>query len=149
MPIRPEARHLYPPPREWRAIRSEILFRAQKRCECTGQCGDVHDACGSQLSAPRCNAPNGEIILRASEHPARWWLHGACSLCLGGDPECRPVKVILTIAHLDHDPTHNDPANLKALCQRCHLRLDVDEARKALEAHNLKARGVEGSKASG
>jgi len=32
-----------------------------------------------------------------------------------------PIKVVLTVAHLNHDPTDNDPANLRALCQRCHL----------------------------
>lgn len=35
------------------------------------------------------------------------------------------VKIILTTAHLDHDPTHNDDSNLAALCQRCHLRHDA------------------------
>lgn len=35
------------------------------------------------------------------------------------------VYVVLTIAHLDHDPTHNDPSNLRALCQRCHNRYDA------------------------
>lgn len=29
-----------------------------------------------------------------------------------------------TCAHLDHDPAHNDPANLASLCPRCHLRHD-------------------------
>ena len=33
--------------------------------------------------------------------------------------------VVLTIAHLDHDPTHNDFKNLAALCQRCHNRYDA------------------------
>ena len=51
-------------------------------------------------------------------------------------PDCRAVnyqphpvtgsKVILTIAHLDHDPTHSDPDNLRAWCQRCHLTYDAD-----------------------
>lgn len=35
------------------------------------------------------------------------------------------IKIILTIAHLDHDPTNNDPGNLRALCQRCHNRYDA------------------------
>jgi len=53
-------------------------------------------------------------------------------------PDCRaengkphPVtrsKVVLTVAHLDQDPTNNgrpgDRPNLKALCQRCHLAHD-------------------------
>jgi len=35
-------------------------------------------------------------------------------------------KVILTVAHLDHDPTNNRYDNLKAMCNRCHLRYDKD-----------------------
>lgn len=36
------------------------------------------------------------------------------------------ARVILTIAHLDHDPENWDVADdrLKALCQRCHLNYD-------------------------
>ena len=50
-------------------------------------------------------------------------------------PECRAVnyaehpetgsKVILTIAHMDQTPENNDPANLRALCQRCHNQWDM------------------------
>ncbi len=32
--------------------------------------------------------------------------------------------VVLTIAHLDQDTQNNDPENLAALCQRCHLEHD-------------------------
>jgi len=34
------------------------------------------------------------------------------------------TRVILTVAHLDHDESNNEPSNLKALCQRCHLNHD-------------------------
>ncbi|MFK0330663.1 hypothetical protein ACIQUB_06020 [Rhizobium sp. NPDC090275] len=34
-------------------------------------------------------------------------------------------KVVLTIAHMDHDERHADPARCRALCQRCHLRWDA------------------------
>lgn len=34
-------------------------------------------------------------------------------------------KVVLTVAHLNHDPQDCRPANLKAMCQRCHLRYDA------------------------
>ena len=33
-------------------------------------------------------------------------------------------KIILTIAHLDHDINNNDYINLKALCQKCHINYD-------------------------
>ena len=33
--------------------------------------------------------------------------------------------VVITIAHLNHDTTNDSPTNLKALCQRCHLKHDM------------------------
>ena len=54
--------------------------------------------------------------------------------CDGHDEPCTAVnrephpitgsKVVLTVAHLDHNPTNNDDRNLMAMCQRCHLRYD-------------------------
>lgn len=35
------------------------------------------------------------------------------------------VKVVLTIAHMDNIPEHCELDNLRALCQRCHLRYDA------------------------
>lgn len=37
------------------------------------------------------------------------------------------TKIILTIAHLDHDKLNHDVKldRLKALCQRCHLKYDM------------------------
>lgn len=49
--------------------------------------------------------------------------------CRAGNGEPHPVtgsRVVLTIAHLDHTPENNDPANLRAWCQRCHLNYDRD-----------------------
>ena len=55
-------------------------------------------------------------------------------------PDCRvanytshPVtgsRVILTVAHLDHQPENCDPANLRAWCQRCHLTYDAEHHAK-------------------
>lgn len=44
-------------------------------------------------------------------------------------PNPKKVKVILTIAHLDHDETNHHVADdrLKAMCQICHLRYDAKE----------------------
>lgn len=49
-------------------------------------------------------------------------------------PDCRAAngephpetgsRVVLTVAHLDHQPENCDPANLRAWCQRCHLHYD-------------------------
>jgi hypothetical protein len=34
-------------------------------------------------------------------------------------------RVVLTVAHLDHDTEHNDDGNLRAYCQKCHLTYDA------------------------
>lgn len=47
--------------------------------------------------------------------------------CRAKNYEAHPVtgsRVILTVAHMDHDPANNDMRNLRALCQRCHLKYD-------------------------
>lgn len=105
-------------PKNWRKIRESILYRASNRCECSGQCGDAH-------AGGRCNAPNGATIKRNPERPAQWQEHHGCSLCLGGDPECHSILVVLTIAHYpDPTPSNCSDENLFAGCQRCHLRVD-------------------------
>lgn len=41
----------------------------------------------------------------------------------------KDVKIILTIAHLDHDEINHNVKieRLRALCQQCHLRYDAKE----------------------
>lgn len=50
--------------------------------------------------------------------------------CSARHGEPHPVTgsiVVLTVAHLDHDETNNDPSNLRAMCQRCHLTHDAQQ----------------------
>ena len=44
-------------------------------------------------------------------------------------PHVRLTYVVLACAHLDHDPGNSAPANLAALCQRCHMLNDAAEHR--------------------
>ena len=41
----------------------------------------------------------------------------------------KPVKIILTVAHLDHDELNHKVSDdrLKAMCQYCHLNYDAKE----------------------
>lgn len=49
-------------------------------------------------------------------------------------------NVVLTTAHLDHTPENCDPANLRAMCQGCHLHYDREhhaQTRAATRAATL------------
>lgn len=49
--------------------------------------------------------------------------------CLAEHGKPNPMtgsNVVLTTAHLDHTPENCADDNLKAMCQRCHLRMDAD-----------------------
>jgi hypothetical protein len=63
-----------------------------------------------------------------------------CEWCGAVNHEPHPATgkpVVLTVAHLDHTPENNDPANLRALCQPCHLRYDAKEKVKNRAARRL------------
>lgn len=51
---------------------------------------------------------------------------GRCEALNGQPSPATGSVVVLTVAHLDHAPEHCDDANLKAMCQRCHLAYDAD-----------------------
>lgn len=69
-------------------------------------------------------------------------LDRAGNCCEGTDqhPDCRAAngqphpetgsKVVLTIAHMDWDESHEDPERCRALCQRCHNHWDASHRRK-------------------
>ena len=96
MPIRASEKDRYP--KDWKDISARIRARAQGQCECHGECGLHRTNPGPR----RCVERNGQ--------PAKW----------------AKGKVVLTVAHLDHRPENCADDNLRALCQRCHLRYDAE-----------------------
>ena len=115
VPIRPERRYFYPI--DWPIISRQIRFvRARGRCE-------------------TCGRPHGRLICQLAD--GRWFDEGSGQWL---DDAGRPVpwpdivdlslqrqrRIWLGTAHLDHDPGNSSGSNLKALCQRCHLRYDRD-----------------------
>lgn len=100
MPIKPENKKLYPT--NWKGIRANILKRADNECEF-------------------CFVRNGAIGYRTSDGS---FYEASLSYDYDFYEDRKLIKIVLTIAHLDHDPTNNDPKNLAALCQRCHNRYD-------------------------
>lgn len=50
-----------------------------------------------------------------------------CEWCGAANGQPNPITgstVVLTVAHLNHQPEDNRDDNLAALCQRCHLNYD-------------------------
>lgn len=54
---------------------------------------------------------------------------GRCEARHGQPHPVTGSKVVLTTAHLDREPRNCDQANLRAICQRCHIRYDADQHR--------------------
>ena len=116
MPIKPENRASYPA--NWKEIRAAILDRANNCCE-------------------QCKVPNRERIARGDgRFDGTYMMNDAEVYCADTGESLGQVRmsdycvknmvdIVLTIAHLDHVPENCAPENLKALCQRCHLRYDA------------------------
>ena len=116
MPIRPEIRWFYPI--DWPLISQKIRFgRAGGRCE---QCGKPHGGVVCQLEDGRW-----------WDEERKEWRDDQGDIAEWPDTveyaAAKQRKVSLSAAHLDHDPANSNEANLKALCQRCHLRHDRRE----------------------
>jgi hypothetical protein len=52
-----------------------------------------------------------------------------CEEVHGQEARWAKGRVVLTVAHLDHTPERCGDENLRAMCQRCHLRYDVEHHR--------------------
>lgn len=112
MPILPEFRHYYGA--EWRkVIRPRILERDKHCCK-------------------SCGKPDRARVKVIRDGSGRWldpklraWrdAHGAVINRPRGGRRHK-IRVVLTVAHLNHDPADNRDENLAALCQRCHLKYD-------------------------
>jgi len=123
-------------PKNWKTeIRPSIMKRAKNRCEI---CGVRNYSVGSYQEKKFVTtagnlthdaAGRGELPFKEASELVKH--------CNEISDE-RLIVIVLTIAHLDHNVSNNDPNNLKALCQRCHNRHDV-EYRKA---NRKKNRGV-------
>lgn len=110
MPIKPENRKLYP--KNWKAIRAEVMERAGSRCECVGECGVTHPLTDNIPN--RCPQSHGLQFVKQvvdSDEFGEVKIYGT---------------IVLTIAHLNHNPKDSRRANLKAMCQKCHLRYDKE-----------------------
>lgn len=126
MPIKPENRALYP--KDWKKISDAARKNAEHRCEWEG-CGARQYSVGvwqkgasglfnwapiwGQNDNPRTYAEARQIA--ADEHFSQYSDDGQAP---------KYTVIVLTVAHLDHDPANCEPSNLRAWCQRHHLAYD-------------------------
>ncbi len=104
-------RDLYP--KDWEEISADTRKRSRGRCQCTGQCGVDHTI----LGAKRCTERQGRKAISFNG------------------------QVVLTVAHLCHDPSCINKDHLLAMCQACHLRYD--------KGHHVATRRRKQEKATG
>lgn len=107
-------------PKNWAFISADIRYnRANDRCE-------------------RCGLPNGEIIQRLPNNRYKimsfeeldriqYYVEQWGSPINRVFKMLRISKVVLTVAHLDHNEQNNDYSNLLALCQKCHFNHDKED----------------------
>jgi hypothetical protein len=110
----PMNRALYPA--GWEAFSVSIrVGRALHRCECTGECG-LHLPVPDARGQPGARLLGERRCLEVNKQRARYF-NG---------------RVMLTTAHLCNCyPICANPAHVKAMCQRCHLRVDMYRHRDA------------------
>lgn len=100
-------------PKDWKARRRRILKRAGYRCE-------------------RCGVQNYSIIQRLEEEEylvvgrGKDFQDARRIRNIHIDEKPRPIIIILTLSHLDHDEWNEEVKDerLAALCQRCHFQHD-------------------------
>ena len=122
MPIKPENKARYP--KDWPQVRLRILKRANYRCEHPG-CRACHGVTGYWHDGRFRNMP--EALWDAG------YKAGDAVACSDG-PDHKIIKIVLTIAHLDHTPENCADDNLRAWCQRHHLRYDAEHHKQAAYA---------------
>lgn len=91
-----------------------------------------------------CGVANHSIIHRWGKLNYEWdyWPEGIASEAWTLDG-LKSTKIVLTIAHLDHDKTNNDYDNLAALCQKCHLGIDLKHHMANARATRTKKKGLQ------
>ena len=106
MPILPENKALYP--KNWKDIVKQIKERANDKCEF---CGLENYSVGFRVKDKFFKIENS--------------MQGETDTFDFESEGYKPIRIVLTVAYVDHNPQNNDFENLKALCQQCHLRLDA------------------------
>lgn len=140
MPIKPENRARYP--KDWKTLADSIRERAGHRCEWREngkRCTCMQYAVGKWTCVDglfRWVPEHGNGPCDAAGQGLHWpsldrWTYRDARQFAGDldwDEICsdapKPIVIVLTVAHLNHQPEDCRPENLAAMCQRHHLAYD-------------------------
>ena len=119
-------------PENWLSeIRPRILQRANNKCEFCGVENNIAIFRGTMNGIEVYQNNKGDVFNAENSE----YLFNDYYAEIEAPSTRKAIKVVLTVAHLDHDTTNNEPENLKALCQRCHNRYDMKQ-----RVHNRKSK---------
>jgi len=143
MPIKPENKNLYP--ENWPEIRANVLKRDHGKCR---GCGLRNHSVGNRDEDGHFLGTGGNIYHDLAgdglSYPSLEPLSYSEARELAGflnendDDGYHYIVIVLTVAHLDHDPTNNEMSNLASLCQRCHNRYDRNHRSETIRRNKLK-----------
>lgn len=157
MPISAANQKRYPP--EWPQIRLQVLERAKWRCEHPG-CRAAQYAVGRWLArdgeqavwtpivgnTPAVTPDDREMHAAGEGRKADgmpWTYRDARAFLerFAWD-EPQPIIIVLTVAHLNHQPEDCRPENLRAWCQRHHLAYDLEHHQQNARATRRARRAI-------
>ena len=119
----PMNRSLYP--KNWDKIARRVKESSQWRCqECDRPCREQGESIEDFLV--RLDDPLFLLDLFEPDDDGEFGYR----LMLG--------RFILTVAHLNHNPSDNSPGNLRALCSVCHLRHDASHHARSRKSNRFK-----------
>ena len=155
MPIKPEDRARYP--KDWPALSPAAKERAKWRCQhpgCTATqysvgrwvcfAGGPHE--WSPLKATKLGGSSQGMVFdmagKGCDPFGRPWTYGQARSFISSGcwfQDEKPLVIVLTVAHLNHEPEDCRPENLAAMCQRHHLAYDAQHHKQTAYATRKRA----------
>jgi hypothetical protein len=107
-------------PNNWEVISYQIrVERAKSLCEVCG----IPD----KIIVKRLEGQQWRNLSEYEQHEIQWQMNTHKLNYWQSLKKLKLTRIVLTVAHWDHDEKNNTPENLKAVCQRCHLLHDRED----------------------
>jgi len=129
-------------PSNWPEIRQRILERDNHCCKTCKVENGIYVFRGIYEGNEVFQTIDGKIYHTGTGEFLGQDLYAAIEPSSGKENQ-KAVRIVLTVAHLNHDIKDNRDENLAALCQLHHLRLDIKQHRRNARETRLKKLGLQ------